>query len=239
MSTDHLDWRVSSAFLQYAEWGFYRLAGHRRMGREAGFPHLQVSLSSDGGVWNTAILCTTSWLSLRLDYPRRPNCRLCLSGLVCMVSAALHPFSAVLSAGTSVSTGLHLWPLSLPITLTCPPVDVSMHGSLRHICVLKRESFVEWKLSNLLQFQRERPVGPFTPPALWGRLNTLRVKIFSKIRPKKHNRSTRLTLSAVPLDRLHCFQFHALYNELSQEAIFGSVPDTCSYIFYGLTPGSQ
>lgn len=63
--------------------------------------------------------------------------------------------------GTAVSSGLHPWHhlcFSLPSSPVrpapiCPPSDVSMHESLRHVCMLCKESFVELQLFNSCHFK--------------------------------------------------------------------------------------
>lgn len=89
----------------------------------------------------------------------------------------VQPASSPLQAKPTISSQLQvcvlghrssppfLPPLFVP---TCPPLDGSTHESLRHVFMLRRESFVELWLINVLKFQGERPRGSLTSPVLWG-----------------------------------------------------------------------
>lgn len=115
-------------------------------------------LSGDGGLWNTSTLCINSLpliLGSALMCAGYPG-PIVSAPLVCPVVVAPGPSYLLLLWASDCS--FHLCSLPTPSCLPCSlwyvHLHISIHGSLRHVGVLSRESIVELELSNFFNFKR-------------------------------------------------------------------------------------
>lgn len=155
MSTGHSDWNVVSA----PSWPVSAAAksvGGRGLWKEGQLSCLGIFFLGDVSCYTRArALCTASSplsLGSASVCTGHSDQSAASASPFCWVEIEAWPSPATMARTRLVRLHLQVCPSHiLPPLLTpvCAPSDVSMHRSLRLVCVLSRESFVEFYLSNL------------------------------------------------------------------------------------------
>lgn len=152
VNTDHLGWNIFLLFHDLPSENF--TAGQATEDGVGRFLSLQIPLSSDVRLWNYTTLNTTS-LPLTLGsvsmYSGHPGPTAILVPWLAQWGLHLNPSLLLPPLGWCKHQTASVAPVSVlsptPSSLFSPintPSNVSVHGSLRFVCSLSMELFVEW-----------------------------------------------------------------------------------------------